>query len=92
MVDLVTPNPLSTKGPEHETQEEAIPLSEYKFDQTKFVAAKRTPKHKRSLIGGVEKALIEGYEKRTLWDISSLDVARIWVDNFVVIANMALAG
>lgn len=46
-----------------------MPLSEYKFDRSRLVVVKRTPKHKRGLIRGVDKALVEGYEESTLWDI-----------------------
>ena len=57
-----------------------------------MVVVKRTPKCKRPLIRGVEKALIEGYEESTLWDISGPDVACVGVDTSPVIVGMALAG
>lgn len=83
---------MSTKVLEHEIQEEVIPLSDYKFDRRKLAVVKRTPKHKRTLVGVAEKALIEGYEESTLWDMSSLDVARVGVETSAMIVGMALAG
>ena len=92
LVHPVTPTPLSSKVPDHEISEESIPLSEYKFDHSKLVVVKRPPKHKRTLVGGVEKALIEGYKKSTLWDISGPDVARVGVETSTMIDGMALIG
>ena len=92
LVDPVTPTPLSSKVPEHEIMKEVIPLSEYKFDRSRLVVVKRTPKCKRTLIGGTEKALIEGYEESTLWDISGPDVAHVGVETSFVITGMALIG
>jgi hypothetical protein len=91
-VYLVTSTPLSSKVLEHEISEEVIPLSEYKFDRSKFFVIKRTPKQKRTLVGDAERALIEGYEESTLWDISGQDIARIGVESSVVIEGMAMAG
>lgn len=54
LVDPIMPTPLSSKGPKHEEQEEATPLSEYKFDHNKLAMVKRNPKCKRALTGGVE--------------------------------------
>ena len=84
--------PLSSKVPEHEIPEEAIPFSEYKFDHSKFMVVKRTPKRKTTLVGGVEKALIKGYEESTLWDILGPDVARFGEETSAVIDGMALIG
>lgn len=65
-------------------------MSEYKFDCRKLAAVKRTPKHKRDLIGGVKKALIKGYKESTLWDILALDVSHVGVETSTVIARMNL--
>ena len=92
LVDLVTPTPLCYKVPKHEIPEEAIPLSEYKCDHSKLAIFKRTTKHKRTLVEGAEKALIEGYEVNTLWDISGLDVSLVGVETSSIIASMALIG
>lgn len=92
LVDPITPTPISTKVPKHEIPWEAIPLSEYKFDRIKLEVVKNTPKWKRTLVGGSEKALIEGYKESTLWDISGPDVSHVGVETFVVITGMALIG
>ena len=76
LVDPVTPTPLSSKGHQHEI----IPLSKYKLDCNKLVLVKRTPKCKRALMGGAKKALIEGYEERTLWDILGPSMAHVGVE------------
>lgn len=90
LVDPVTPTPLSSKVPEHEISEEVIPLGEYKFDHSKLAVVMGTPKCKRTLVGGVEKALIEGFEESTRWDISGLDVAHVGVETYAVNVGMAL--
>ena len=69
-----------------------MPLSEYKFDHSRLVVLKRTPKLKIALIGGVEKALVKGYEESTLWDISGPDVACVGVETSTIIVGMALVG
>ena len=69
-----------------------MPLREYKFDRNILVVVKRTPKWKRTLIRGIEKAVIEGFEESTLWDVSGPNVARVGVETLVVIARMDLAG
>ena len=58
--------PLSSRGQEAETQEDVIPLSEYKFDQSRLAVVKRTPKCRKTLVGGVEKDVMEGFEESTL--------------------------
>ena len=66
---------LSSRGSEHKAQEEFFPLSEYKFDRSQLAVVKRNPKRKEALIGGIEKAVIEGFEESTLWDMSGPNVA-----------------
>lgn len=84
--------PLSSRGLEHEAQEEVMPLTEYKLDHGQLVVVKRTLKRKRALIGGIEKDVIVGFEGSTLWDMSSLDVAWVDVETSTVIVEMALIG
>ena len=69
-----------------------MPLSEYKFDGSHLEVVKRTPKCRKTLIGGVEKVVLEGFEESTLWDISSPYVAQVGVETSVVIAGTALIG
>lgn len=92
LADPVTRTLLIFKVSKHEIQEEVIPLSEYKFDHSKLAVVKRTPKHKRILIGGAEKPLIEGYEESTLWDISGPYVSCVGVETSAMIVGMALVG
>ena len=68
-----------------------MPLSEYKFDRSRLVVVKRTSKCSKSLIEGVEKFVVEGFEESTLWDISGPDIARVGVEALAMIAGMALA-
>lgn len=53
---------------------------------------KKNPKCKRTLIGGVEKELIEGYEESTLWDISYPYVSHVGVETSIMIDGMDLIG
>lgn len=69
-----------------------MPLSEYKFNQSRMAVARRTPKCRKTLVGGVEKVVLEGFEESTLWDISGPDVVQVGVETSVVIARMALVG
>lgn len=55
MADPTMTTLLSSKGPEHEAQEEVMPLSEYKFNCSKLVVIKRTPKRNKALMGGVKR-------------------------------------
>ena len=77
---------------ELENLKDAVPLSEYKFDQSHLAVVKRTPKHRKILGASLEKPTIEGFEESTLWDISGPDVTRVGVETSVVIVRMALAG
>ena len=52
-----------------------MPLSEYKFDHSRLVVVKRTPKRKKALIEVIEKVVMEGFEESTLWDVSGPYVA-----------------
>lgn len=69
-----------------------MPLSKYKFDRSRLVVVKRTPKRKRALIGGAEKDFVEGYEEIILWDVSSPDVVHVRVETSTLIVEMALVG
>ena len=69
-----------------------MPLSEYKFDRSRLAVVRRTPKRRKTLVKGVEKVVLEGFEESTLWDISGPKVARVGVETSAVIAGMALAG
>ena len=53
---------------------------------------KRTPKWKRDLIGGIEKALIEVFEESTLWNVSGQDMVHNSVETSAVIVGIALIG
>lgn len=92
LVDPLKLTPLSSKDPEYETQEDVMPLSKYKFDRSRLVVIKRNPKHRKTLVGGVEKVVMDGFEESTLWDIFVLDVARVGVETSIVIARIALTG
>lgn len=50
-------------------------LNEYKFDRSELVVVRRTPKHRKTLVGGVEKVMLEEFEESTLCDILGPDVA-----------------
>lgn len=67
-------------------------LSKYKFDRSQLVVVKITPKQKKALVKGIEKGVIERFEEITLWDVSGPNVARVGVENLVVITGMALTG
>ena len=92
LVDPLKLMPLSTIGPGSKTQEDVMLLSEYNFDQSHLTVVKRTPMHRKALVGGIEKLVMEGFKESTLWDISGTDVARVGVETSVVISGMALAG
>ena len=92
LIDPITLTPLSLRGYEDEYQEEVIPLSEYKFFCRRLVVVKRTAKHKRNLIGGIEKDVIECFEESKLWDVLGPYMARVGEETLVVIAEMALGG
>lgn len=67
-------------------------LSEYKFDSSRLMVVKRTPKRKKALVGGIEKSMLEGVEEITLWDVSGSYVARVGMETLAVIAGMVLVG
>ena len=67
-----------------------MPLSEYKFDRSQLAVVRRTPKHRKTLVRGVEKDVLEGFEESTLWDISNLDISRVGVETSSVIKGMVL--
>ena len=69
-----------------------MPLSEYNFDRSKLVVVKRTLKRKRSLIRGIEKVVIEGFEESMLWDVLGPNVAHVSIETSVVIVGTALTG
>ena len=52
---------------------------------------KWTLKHRKVLVGSLEKPTVEGFEESTLWDISGPDVTRVGVKTSAVIFGMALA-
>ena len=83
---------LSSRGLEHEAQEEVMPLSQYKFDRSQIVVVKRTLKHKRALIGGIEKDLTESFEESALWGMSSPNVPQVSVETSIVIVEISLVG
>lgn len=88
----VTPVLLSSKVPEQPILEEVVPLSEYKFDLRILVMVKRTPKRKITLMKGVERVLIKGYEENKLWDLLGQDNAQVGVETLVIILGMAMVG
>ena len=83
---------ISTIEPESKNLEDVVPLSEYKFDWSRLAVLKRTLKRQNILVGSLGKQKMEGFESSTLWDISSLDVARVGVETLAVIVGMALVG
>ena len=91
-MDIVTLTPLSSKVPEQQISEEVIPLNEYKFDHNKLVVNKWNPKREKTLVGGVERELIEEYEERTLWDIWRQDIYQVGVETLAMIEGMAMVG
>ena len=91
MVDPLTITPISTIEPRSGDLDDVVPLSEYKFNRSRLAMVKRTPKHWKVLVGGLKKPVTEGFEETTIWNISSLDVARVGVKTSAVIVGMALA-
>lgn len=77
---------------ESSTGDEFVHLNEYKFDKSKLLVIKRTPKRRKISVGGWDKVMVEGYDEHTLWDVSSLNVSRIRVDTYEFISGMDLAG
>ena len=51
-----------------------MPLNEYKFDWSRLVVVKQTPKRPKILVGSIEKPTVEGFEESTLWDIAGPEV------------------
>ena len=56
--DPLVPVLLSSKYPKQQILEEVVPLNEYKFDQSRLVLVKRTPKRKKTLVEGKERVSI----------------------------------
>lgn len=67
-------------------------LNEYKFDRSRLAVVRRTLKCRKTLVGGVEKSMSEGFEESTLSNVLGLYVARVGIETSIVIAGMALVG
>ena len=74
MVDPLTATPISTIDPGSRDRDDVVPLSEYKFDRSLLAMVKWTPKHRKILMGGLEKPVTEGFEEITIWNIADQDV------------------
>ena len=92
MVDPLTVTPISTIKPISGDLNDVVPLCEYMFDRSRLVVVKRTPKDRKILVGNLEKAITEGFEESTIWNIAGQYVTRASVETLTVIAGMDLAG
>lgn len=61
MVDTMTVTPILTIEPRSRDLDDVIPLNEYKFDKSCLAMVKRTPKHQKIDVGGLEKPVTDGF-------------------------------
>lgn len=66
MVDPLKVTPISTIEPRSWDLDDVVPLSEFKFDRSCLAMVKRTPKHRKILVGGLEKPITKGFEESTI--------------------------
>ena len=90
MVDPLAITPISTIEPGSGDLDDIVPLSKYKFNRSHLDVVKWTPKHRKVLMGGLQKPVTEGFEESTIWNISGPSVSRVSVETSTIIIGMAL--
>ena len=92
LIDPLKLTPLSKMESRSESLEDVMSLSNYKFDRSHFPIFKWTLKHRKIIVGSIEKPITEGFEESTLQDISSPYVTQVGIETSATIVRMALSG